>query len=142
MREKLEQSKEFIEEVELLKSYCAWLYGALDEAWRHSSKFETLCEFLFRTPLEDSGINQNIFAKIWTGEIELVEKKPKYVIWTKGSMGENSAVFLYNNTMHDYISSAITRKSEAKNDERYNFDENFAFTLRDTGEFKIEEVVE
>lgn len=139
----MEQTKEFIEEFNDLHKMCNGLLAKAFYILQSDLNYRTVLKgFVRQSDMKTAIANQNTFAKIWAGEIELVEKKPKYVIWTKGSMGENSAVFLYNNTMHDYISSAITRKSEAKNDERYNFDENFAFTLRDTGEFKIEKVVE
>lgn len=141
MAEKLEQSKEFSEEFEFLRNNFKAPFEAMREVNESWEDYPILNAFLF----SHENINQLTFAKIWAGEIELVEKKPKYIIY---QIDDDEIVWILANNNHGTLRNEIdTSTNILKNHRSYNdssayFDQDFAFAMRDTGKFKIEKVVE
>lgn len=148
MREKLEQTKEFIEEFELLRrSTGQWVFIALLTVKSNVSEYPTLYKWLFIDTFDEDNANANqiTFAKIWAGEIELVEKKDKYVIyqiddecnpWLLGI-----GVYGTLKNLPDFNANQPCEHGDYAN-KNCHFDQKFAFAMRDTGKFKIEKVVE
>ncbi|CAH0417487.1 hypothetical protein KAR50_00090 [Periweissella fabaria] len=148
MREKLEQSKEFIEEVERLQGTSGtWIFAGLRTAKNNVSEYPTLYKWLFTGTSDEDNANQLTFAKIWAGEIELVEKKDKYVIY---QVNENSKTGKVHYTIYamDEESRFYPRRVNEdrvpdRNASPYElFDQDFAFAMRDTSKFNIEKVEE
>lgn len=148
MREKLEQTKEFIEEFELMRrSTGQWVFTALLTVRNNKRNFPLLHNWLLNQ-LTDDEINQNqlTFAKIWAGEIELVEKQDRYVIYQFDKRGDVWLLFQYGFGVVS-VSAPLSKTTKANEHDMYrssnaHFDQDFAFAMRDTGKFKIEKVVE
>lgn len=148
MREKLEQSKEFIEEFDKVWGTSGtWIFAGLRTVRANVGEYPTLCKWLFTGTSDEDNTNQLTFAKIWAGEIELVEKKPKYVIY---QVNENSKTGKVHYTIYAMaeesrfypmrVNTDRVPDRNASPDEL--FDQDFAFAMRDTGKFKIDKVVE
>lgn len=141
MGEKLEVSKEFIEEFALLRNEFKAPFKAMREINEFWEDYPNLDGFLFGHNNPD---NQLTFAKIWAGEIELVEKKSKYVIyqiddechpWLLGI-----GVYGTLKNLPDFNANQPCEHGDYAN-KNCHFDQKFAFAMRDTGKFKIEKVV-
>lgn len=148
MREKLEQTKEFIEELYELAFHDtdAWVLTAMNTILDNGKKFPLLFDLLFKgSPIEDKK-NQLTFAKIWAGEIELVEKKGKYVVYKEL---DETHFCIYHQSKDGVFSHriAILNEFESADDLAKHpikdqiFDEDVAFLLRDSKIFEIAEVV-
>lgn len=147
MGEKLEQTGTFIQQFALLKKHNLSMYGAINDVHDKLKDYFELHVFMFGSAFSDNLTNQITFAKIWAGEIELIEKKDKYVIY---QINDNSK------TGKGYYTIYAMNKESQFYPRRVNkdgvpdrsaspfevFDQEFAFALRDTGKFKIKEVVE
>lgn len=140
MPKKMEVSKKFIEEFEKIKDAKSTLNDALSSPLYSHNHYDELHSFLFDNQLATNNENQIVLAKIWAGDIELVEDKSKYVIWSKGSKVDDHAEYMYRNVIRGHISTSPLRTFEAMNDECCHFDREFAFSLRDTEKFEIEKV--
>ncbi|CAH0415948.1 hypothetical protein KAR50_00280 [Periweissella fabaria] len=147
MTEKLEQSKEFIREISILTNRNMWLNIAMEHIYKSEKSFPVLYKYIFCDGFQDSIANQLTFAKIWAGEIELVEKKPKYVIY---QVNENSKTGKVHYTIYAMAEESRFYPRRVNTDRVPDinaspdelFDQDFAFAMRDTGKFKIKKVVE
>lgn len=143
MTEKIEQSKQLIKEFEKAREISGtWILAGFRTVKNNDEEYPTLYKWLFEgTPGEDNA-NQLTFAKIWAGEIELVKKKPKYVIY---QLDKDYEIWVLKK-QYEVISTQCTNETynskiiKHYNSEAYLFDQDFAFAMRDTGMFKIEEV--
>lgn len=143
MTEKIEQSKQFIKEFEKAREASGtWILAGFRTVKHNAKGYPTLYKWLFEgTPDEDND-NQLTFSKIWVGEIKLVEKKAKYVIY---QLDRDDEIWVLKKQYEVIITQCINETDKPKiieycNSETYLFERDFAFAMRDTGMFEIEEV--
>lgn len=140
---KMKVSKEFIEEFERLNKHAYSLHNGLNMVTFED--FPTLKIFLHDAFKNDEQCNQNqlTFAKIWAGEIELVEKEEQYIVWVKGSKTKKEwASFMHVEDDNTIDISYDSLFDMAKGNPGFHFSKEKAFKLRDTGYFEIERVDE
>lgn len=144
MAEKLEKSKGFIEEFKEMKEKNSTLFGAM-----YNCENGKIKKFIFCEDLKTRDNNQFVFSKIWNGDIELFEKEPRYVIYNDVDASgmifnyrssKTTGAFTNNCNWKSIKDCLIGIDKELREDEL--FDQKFAFTLRDTGKFKIAQVEE
>ncbi|CAH0419395.1 hypothetical protein [Periweissella ghanensis] len=148
---KMEQSKEFIREISILTKRNMWLNIAMENIYKSKKSFPVLYKYIFCDGFQDAIANQLTFAKILAGEIELIEKKDKYVIYQVDDHTPNNYIhnyatnkrngYFYHRGLWTSIESCLADiTSPDRADEL--FDQDFAFAMRDTGKFKIQKVEE
>lgn len=142
MMKKVEVRELFIIEFNNLKREFSSAYSAMNEVYKNG-KYKTLGSFLFENDPKTDNENQATFVNAWIGEIELVKKQDKYVIY---QVDDDEIIWLIaRNNVGVLRNEVDTSTNILKNHRSYkessaHFDEEFASAMRDTGYFEIEKV--